>query len=233
VSPIGRVPALPAGPIARTRRALLACVVLSFVGHAVVVALTQDAGLRPGDGAPVNRLARAMQVRLMPAPEVPLARPQPPVQPRVPLQPNPASDLHETVDPSVAPVARRDPAPEPEVAMATTTTTVSGVEYLPRAMLSVVPTPKRPLGIPFPPDGPAEGRFSTILALFVEETGDVRRIRLDGAGLPASLEAAARNAFLTARWEPGQREGHVVKSLIRVEVTFESGSAVETIRVLE
>jgi outer membrane biosynthesis protein TonB len=113
------------------------------------------------------------------------------------------------------------------------TTTDGGIEYVPRALLSTVPQPTKPLAIPYPREGPAEGQYTTVLALFIDESGAVRRVRLDGPMLPPALDAAARNAFLNARWQPGQVDGRLVKSLIRVEVVFESGRAMQTSRPLD
>ena len=39
-----------------------------------------------------------------------------------------------------------------------------------------------------------------------------------------SLESAARQVFLAARFEPGQIDGQAVKALIRVEVVFEAAA---------
>jgi hypothetical protein len=73
-----------------------------------------------------------------------------------------------------------------------------------------------------------------VLALFIDESGTVRRVRLDGPLLPPALDTAARDAFLNARWQPGRVDGgRLVKSLIRVEVTFESGQATQTSRPLD
>jgi hypothetical protein len=123
--------------------------------------------------------------------------------------------------------------PQATTTTTTTTTTDGGVVYVPRALLSEVPEPTQPLYIPYPLDAPLGGPFTTVLALFIDESGTVRRVRLDGALLPPALDAAARDAFLNARWQPGRLDGRLVKSLIRVEVTFESGQATQTSRPLD
>jgi len=137
---------------------------------------------------------------------------------------------------TVAPERTQPPA-ETSAEIATTvqvtTTTDGGVEYVPRALLTEVPIPTRPLSIPYPRDGSAEGTFTTVLALFINEQGEVVRVRLDGAALPPELDTAAREAFRSARWRPGRMDGRLVKSLIRVEIMFQSGNAMQTIRSVD
>lgn len=94
--------------------------------------------------------------------------------------------------------------------------------YLPRPMLTV---PPRPLGgavLEFPPDGPASGRFTGVIALYIDEHGIVRHVRPEDDALPPALLRAAQEAFTNLRFEPGRRDEHVVRSRIRVEVLFES-----------
>lgn len=95
-------------------------------------------------------------------------------------------------------------------------------EYLPRSMLTVGPQSQGAVLIEFPVQASQIGHFSTVLALFIDEAGVVRRIRVDGNALPAPFEEAARRGFLNARFRPGQLHGQVVKSLIHVEVVFDN-----------
>lgn len=107
--------------------------------------------------------------------------------------------------------------------------------YLPRRLLSVVPRLLTPILVPYPEDlqealgasaplGPAEARL--VLTLYINELGVVDRAHIDkGRDLPAAFQTAAEQAFAAARFEPGEVEAGVVKSLIRVEVVFQSGSA--------
>jgi hypothetical protein len=131
--------------------------------------------------------------------------------------------------------AETDASPLPVDARNATTAAIPDriVEYVPRAMLTVVPEPTQPVSISYPRDGPAEGHFKALLALFIDEQGVVQRVRSDGAALPPALEAAARDTFLNARWKPGQMGGRVVGSLIQVEVIFESGYVTQTSRPLD
>jgi len=50
----------------------------------------------------------------------------------------------------------------------------------------------------------------------------VGRIEFEGVPLPEVLERAARVTFENAHFTPGQVNGRIVKSLIRVEVDFDN-----------
>jgi hypothetical protein len=98
--------------------------------------------------------------------------------------------------------------------------------YVPRPLLSVAPKPVIPVVIAAPPAmaaGRLMGRYSGVLALYVDELGRVRRVETEPPALPEPMERAAREAFLGARFSPGQMGGHAVKSRIRVEVVFDDG----------
>lgn len=98
----------------------------------------------------------------------------------------------------------------------------SGSEYIPRPQLSAAPRPSIPVVVPFPKEITTPGRYTTILALFIDENGIVRRVRIDGPSLPKPMEDAARDTFLQAHFQPGEVQGQQVKSLIRVEVVFDN-----------
>ena len=82
--------------------------------------------------------------------------------------------------------------------------------------------------IAFPP-GTEPGRvFTGRLTLFIDEAGAVRKVAsadASDAGLPPPLVEAAREAFLQARFAPGEREGTAVKSRIDIEVSFDDREA--------
>jgi protein TonB len=218
----------------RIRPALALCLLLSLAAHVALLALSRGSSVRPGDGA-ASRRGSTLTVTVRVEPEATLARHVQEARPAAP-------DAPDTNAASLAPRPPKVPAltlsSEPVAASAAdkvtaATMTDGGVEYLPRGLLSVVPIAEGPVAIPYPRDGPAQGRFTTVLALFIDEDGIVRRVRVDGPSLPPALDAAAREAFLAARWQPGQFEGRVVKSLIHVEVSFESGPAALTGHPLE
>lgn len=104
----------------------------------------------------------------------------------------------------------------------------SGDGYVPRPLLSVAPVATAPVVIASPPGKAELGRRVGVLALYIDEQGRVRRIEAEQPLLPEAMERAAREAFIDARFRPGQVDGHVVKSRIRVEVVFDEGPAPAT-----
>lgn len=95
-------------------------------------------------------------------------------------------------------------------------------EYIPRPRLSTAPLATRPVIVPFPAEFDGNGRYSSVLSLYIDEDGIVRRVRFDDAPMPPSMKDAARQAFLQAHFKPGQVQGQKVKSLIQVEVVFDN-----------
>jgi hypothetical protein len=98
-----------------------------------------------------------------------------------------------------------------------------GGGYVPRQYLSVPPLATEPVVIPTSPGSVDVGRRVGVLALYIDEQGRVRRVEAEPPALPEAMERAAREAFMGARFSPGQVDGHVVKSRIRVEVVFDDG----------
>lgn len=94
--------------------------------------------------------------------------------------------------------------------------------YLPRHLLTVAPRPEAPVIIGYPPDFTEEGQHTGQLALFIDEHGTVRRVEALDTRLSDKLLAAARSAFLAARFRPGELSGQPVRARIEIEVTFEA-----------
>ncbi len=97
----------------------------------------------------------------------------------------------------------------------------SDADYYPRADLSLAPAPLDAIVIDYPPIADDSGHHVSELSLFIDEAGRVTRVRVDGEALPPALEQAARAAFMSARFRPGEVEGRAVKSRIRIEVVFD------------
>lgn len=95
-------------------------------------------------------------------------------------------------------------------------------DYFPRALLSKAPNPLNAVVIDYPFVENDSGRYISELTLFIDESGQVARVRVDGASLPAVLEEAARRAFASTRFRAGEVDGRAVKSQIRIEVVFDS-----------
>lgn len=95
-------------------------------------------------------------------------------------------------------------------------------DYWPRESLSRAPVALSEIDIPFPAIDINEHKIDVALAVYIDEQGTVRYVRVENAGIPLALENTAVSAFMAARFQPGQIEGTVVRSLIKVLVTFES-----------
>jgi len=67
---------------------------------------------------------------------------------------------------------------------------------------------------------PPAGARVGVLALYIDEQGEVQDVVAEAPFLPAEYEEAARKAFLAARYAPGKIDGRAVKSRVKVEVTF-------------
>ncbi|MDM0035966.1 energy transducer TonB [Variovorax sp. J22P271] len=115
------------------------------------------------------------------------------------------------------------PSSEADVpTVATPAATRGDDEYVPRPLLSVPPVAQS-LVIIAAPEGLADlDRHVGILSLFIDEDGRVHHVSADEAALPPAFEQAAREAFMAARFSPGQIDGRLVKSRVRVEVVFDS-----------
>lgn len=61
-----------------------------------------------------------------------------------------------------------------------------------------------------------------VLRLYVGEDGTVERIAVESGDPTGAFEAAARQAFGSARFLPGMKGGVAVRSLLRIEVLFGS-----------
>lgn len=99
-------------------------------------------------------------------------------------------------------------------------------DYLPRSKLSAQPEPLAPIAIANPDPALMTGvtRQRLVLTLFIGPSGLVERIRVDegeSGPVSAALEAAARDAFFTARFTPGEVDGLPVRSRMRIEVIVE------------
>lgn len=97
--------------------------------------------------------------------------------------------------------------------------------YLSRAAVDAGPQALSPIQVPYPEgETPLDAGTSGLvgrLTLFIDEHGAVRRVQVHGQSLPPPFEAAARNAFLQARFAPAQKQGQAVRVRIDIEVRFD------------
>jgi len=97
-----------------------------------------------------------------------------------------------------------------------------GDDYVPRPLLTVPPVVRTPVTFAAPDGEMIRGRHVGVLSIFIDEHGQVQRIEADdAASLPDALAQAAREAFMTAQFAPGEIDGRAVKSRVGVEVVFD------------
>jgi len=199
----------------RSRRAVGfgLCLLLACAAHALLAWLGWP---RPGEfavatpsGVNVRVVAPAAAPAMLPSGTTPEPRelpaerrPQPPVEPRAAV-PAPRTE-----------VAPSDAAPAPRPA---------ADHFYTRGELTRAPAPTAEILLPYPPDVPTQRNWRTVLAVFIDETGRVTRVRIEGPAMPGPFETIAREAFLAAHFTPGELHGQPVPSVIRVEVNFDMG----------
>jgi protein TonB len=198
------------------------------VGVACVHAIVLLAPLRPAVAQSASvAVGQPLHVRLVPASaQRPLAtEAAPPVATRAAeaLQPgarDPRSALRDEVltdKTTEQPIERAADTP-PAVFHAADV----DADYLPRSALTAGPRPLTPVVIDYPYfDGEAD-QYAGKFDLFIDDTGGVVRVASATPDLPGILANAVREAFLTARFSPGEVEGRPVRSRMRIEVTFDS-----------
>jgi TonB family protein len=101
----------------------------------------------------------------------------------------------------------------------------SRLEYVPSEFLTFVPKPLSPLEIPFPDTVTGDVHVHVLLSVYIDESGRVTQVNVDSSPQLEPLQDAAVNTFLTTRFKPGELDGQIVRSIIHVEVSFESSGA--------
>jgi protein TonB len=195
---------------------LAACAAVSLLAHAALIgtlAGNGPRGGRPGASGPATVLHASVRT-MSPADAAPAA-----------FETAPVVVAAARVAPEVGEL-RTDAAPLPEIAAPVPQVRADGDDfdgYVPRALLTVPPEVKGTAEIGWPDTpGLPDGHYHETFTLYIDETGTVRRVEPEGDGLPAPLLDRARQTFLAARFEPGQVNGRIVKSRIRIAVDFES-----------
>lgn len=97
--------------------------------------------------------------------------------------------------------------------------------YLPRTALTRAPRPRDVILVPYPVFDGDEGHYSARVSVFIDEAGMVQRLQIPPQALPAALEAAVRETFMAARFQPGELDGRPARTRLEIEVSFDSGLA--------
>ncbi len=181
--------------------------------HAALLAVPLRSARAPGVSMPSSAVqVRLLAVRTGDNAEDPVAAPSVSAIDRAP-QP-PASTTTSTAPAAISP-------PQPTFGLVRPGSD-SDADYYPRASLSQGPTAVDAIVVDYPPIANDSGHHVSQLSLFIDETGRVARVRVEGPELPPALEQAARAAFMGARFRAGEVDGHAVKSRIRIEVEFDN-----------
>lgn len=170
---------------------------------------------------------KIIQARLVDAPFVshepaPAAPDSPAIkQPTEEVLPSPQNvsepvPSQEPVAPSAAPAEKNSSLPTIEVPLIEDPTyyTAKEVDVHPSALKAIRPA--------YPDEAAsADVTGSVVLLLLLDEGGQVKDISVEEAEPPGYFEASALKAFRHARFAPAQRGGKVVKSRIRIKVSYE------------
>lgn len=130
---------------------------------------------------------------------------------------------------SRAPVGRRGEAPAPawRHAAAASSGIAAPPRYLPAEELDERPLIRTQVQPAFPPDAPvASGRV--VLRLLISEAGAVDEAVAVQSDPPGVFDEAAMDAFASARFTPGRKDGHAVRSALKIELNFGAGPSVLT-----
>lgn len=175
--------------------------------------------------------ARVLQARLAETPR-PITAPQ--VAPTQPAEPAPMPEAPplQAADPAPAPAAAEPPAPglPASAAAPENSTNLPSIEvplledptYYPAQEVDVHPTALQVIQ-PSYPEKAADANVtgSVVLVLLLDESGKVQELSVAEANPPGMFEQSALDAFRNARFAPAQRHGRVVKSRMRIKVTYE------------
>lgn len=145
--------------------------------------------------------------------EVPLPRPEPPAS-----EPAAATPLASAAAPETS-----TSLPSIEVPL------IEDPTYYPALEVDLHPAALQ-LIQPFYPDEAASANItgSVVLELLLDESGKVQALSVEEANPPGIFEQSALDAFRNARFSPAQRQGRVVKSKMRIKVTYEVPSIDKT-----
>lgn len=145
---------------------------------------------------------------------------------RLPAPTNPVAVAWPDLD-HLPPTSAGTPASSPARTDGLQAATDHDGDYLPRDQLTRGPVPQQSIDLVYPDLAPV-GQFRTVLTLFIDDQGVVRRVRFDEAdetGLPPVLEEAARQAFLRSSFTPGELDGRPIRSRLRIEVAYTAETA--------
>lgn len=193
----------------------------SVIAHGAVLACMHATGpdaLPHGAVRPMHLVARVLTPR-PPSHHEPTQLPQP-------SEPAPVPDLGPVAAAAATPAARVLPPATTEPlngAPVVSTAPDQDPPYLPRGQLTTAPKLLEQVEVPFPDDVQGVVHLSVQITLFIDEAGRVQRIRVDAPQqVHPAFERVIRQAWLNARFAPGELHQVPVRSRLRLEVDFEA-----------
>lgn len=169
----------------------------------------------------------ALQVRLAPTFEaLPVTASEPPLPPIEPealeAPPSPAEQETGAPPPQTEPVASALPGEQTPGLPSIAVPLVEDPTYYPALEVDVHPVAQQDI-IPLYPNQAADDKItgSVILLLNLDESGLVQEISVEESDPPGHFDQAALEAFRHARFSPAQKQGRIVKSRMRIKVTFD------------
>ncbi|MGJ7509491.1 hypothetical protein [Variovorax sp. GT1P44] len=134
----------------------------------------------------------------------------------------PIKPLRSTPGVSSATPSQRDRATGPpgERSIDIPTATSELDSYIPSSLLSTPPLASMPIPIVSPQVEAADLTLVAVFSIYIDETGLVRHVIAEEPAPLPELEQAVRKAFTDAHFLPGQVGSVLVKSKIRIEVSF-------------
>ncbi|MFH2211311.1 MAG: TonB family protein [Pseudomonadota bacterium] len=192
-------------------------------------------GLQIRAAPSTSHVSRVIQARLVEAPDI-----APAVVTAQP--PEPESLVVEAQEAPLPPPEPQTPdsaatSPQASAAVPEMNTSLPSIEvpliedptYYPALEVDVHPTALKIIQ-PIYPDEAASANVtgSVVLVLLLDESGKVQELSVEEANPAGMFEQSALAAFRNARFSPAQRNGRVVKSRMRIKVTYELPSVDKT-----
>ncbi|MBZ0104370.1 MAG: TonB family protein [Sulfuricella denitrificans] len=175
----------------------------------------------------VSHASPVIQARLVEVPQITTVK-----------SPEPSALLVKTQEPAPLPLPLSEPAvsgppaPAPPASAATPESSeplpsiemplIEDTKYYPAVEVDVHPSALQVIQPRYPDEAAgASVAGSVVLVLLLDESGKVQALSVEEASPPGVFEQSAMDAFRNARFSPAQRNGRVVKSRVRIKVSYE------------
>ena len=99
----------------------------------------------------------------------------------------------------------------------------ASVDYYTPEQLTKRPQPLAKADLDPPDIKPILASGRLILKLWINARGRVARVDVESSSLPEKFTRTAVEAFEELRFEPGERDGQAVGSVLKIEVDYEDG----------